>query len=96
MELICIDGNAFQELFGELIEKIKLEHAIQADPWVSTDEAMRLLRITSKTTLKKFCDEGRIVCSPLTNKLILYRRDSTRWRQVLPSPRQNRAARQGF
>lgn len=75
-DLICMDSRAFYAMFTELVDKIKNFNAVQQDPWISTEEAMRLLRITSKTTLRKFCDEGLISFSPLTPKLVLYNYES--------------------
>jgi len=39
-------------------------------------QAMRMLRITSKTTLQKFRDEGKIRFSQPEKKIILYDTDS--------------------
>lgn len=75
-DLICMDSRAFYAMFHELVDKIKQGNSVQQDPWISAEEAMRLLRISSRTTLKKFCDEGAIKYSNLTSKLILYNRDS--------------------
>ncbi len=74
--LICLDERAFYAVFHELVEKVKFANEQKEDPWVGTDEAMRLLRITSKTTLKKFCNNGDIRVSRLTDKHLLYYRES--------------------
>ena len=76
MDLICMDPRVFRMMFEELVEKVKQAKSEPEDPWVSTEEALQLLRISSKTTLKKFCDEGHIKTSQLTNKLVLYQRKS--------------------
>jgi hypothetical protein len=41
------------------------------DKWISDDEAMRKLRITSKTTLQKLRDEAKIRFTHPEKKLIL-------------------------
>ena len=76
MDLICLDSQAFEMLFNKLVEKIKEAKQVQADPWINSEKAMELLGVSSKTTLKKFCDEGHIRVSHLTNKLVLYERAS--------------------
>lgn len=42
------------------------------DKWISREEAMQKLRITSKTTLQKLRDEGKIRFSQPEKKIILY------------------------
>ena len=76
VDLICLDSRAFYAMFHELIEKVKQSSALPQDPWVNTEEAMQLLRINSKTTLKKFCDTGQIRVAKLTEKHLLYYRES--------------------
>ncbi|MEQ9404334.1 MAG: helix-turn-helix domain-containing protein [Cyclobacteriaceae bacterium] len=46
------------------------------DVWIDDDEAMNLLRITSKTTLQKLRDTDKIQFSKVTSKIILYNRES--------------------
>ncbi|MBL7771718.1 MAG: helix-turn-helix domain-containing protein [Chitinophagaceae bacterium] len=76
MEVICMQDQAFYELINEVVERIKEKHSIKNDIWISTEEAMSLLRITSKTTLQKFRDEGKIKFTQPEKKIILYHRDS--------------------
>lgn len=42
------------------------------DEWISTQEAMDKLRISSPTTLLKYKDTGKISAAPLSPKHILY------------------------
>jgi hypothetical protein len=50
--------------------------AKQRDKWIDDIEAMRLLGITSKTTLQKLRNEGKIRYSHPEKKIILYDADS--------------------
>ncbi len=59
-----------------------VEHLEQNRPpetpfkWIDGDEAMRLLNITSKTTLQRLRDEGKIRFSQPQKRIILYDRNS--------------------
>jgi len=75
-ELICMDARAFHMLFNQLVVKIKEANQVQEDPWLNTDEAMQLLKISSRTTLKKLCDEGHIIFAKVSPRLTLYERAS--------------------
>ena len=70
MEVICLEDEAFYALFEQVVQRIK------EDKWISPEEAMQKLRITSKTTLQKLRDEGKIRFSQPEKKLILYDIDS--------------------
>ncbi len=76
MEVICLHDQAFFALVDTVVARVKAEHSITEDQWIADDEAMRLLRIKSKTTLQKFRDEGRIRFSQPEKKIILYDRAS--------------------
>ena len=65
MEVICLEDDAFFALIEKVVERIKEKHNSKGNKWISGEEAMKRLNITSKTTLQKFRDEGRIrVSSP--------------------------------
>jgi hypothetical protein len=72
MEVICLEDAAFYTLIETVVARIKKEYSAKEDKWVSDEEAMRKLRITSKTTLQKLRDEGKIRFSQPAKKLILY------------------------
>ena len=72
MQVICLQDEAFFELIEQVVSRIKEKQNLTEDKWISSDEAMQKLRITSKTTLQKFRDEGKIRFSQLEKKLILY------------------------
>lgn len=70
--IICLESSTFKALVKELAKEIRED---ELDPWIDGKEAMRLLRITSKTTFQKYRDAGEIEFRRL-DKHILYRRRS--------------------
>lgn len=76
MQVICLQEDAFYELLDKVVERIKEKHSIKEDKWISGEEAMRKLRISSKSTLQKMRDEGVIRYSQPERKIILYDTDS--------------------
>jgi hypothetical protein len=76
MQVICLQDEAFYALLDEVIARIKDKENIKADKWISGEEAMKMLRITSKTTLQKMRDEGKIRFSHPEKKIIPYDVDS--------------------
>jgi NADPH-dependent curcumin reductase CurA len=76
MEVICLEDEAFYSLIDRILQRIKEQNAYKEDKWVSGEEAMQKLRITSKTTLQKLRDEGKIRFSQPEKKIILYDTDS--------------------
>ena len=72
MEVICLQDEAFYTLIERVIERITEKQTSKEDAWISGEEAMRLLRVTSKTTLQKLRDEGKIRFSQPEKKIILY------------------------
>lgn len=72
MEVICLQDDAFYELVDQVVQRIKDKNGVQKDKWVSAEEAMRLLRISSKTTLQKYRDNGSIRFSQPEKKHIVY------------------------
>lgn len=72
MEVICLQEEAFYQLIEEVVLRIKERQNIKSDKWISGEEAMQKLRITSKTTLQKLRDTGVIRFSQPEKKLILY------------------------
>jgi hypothetical protein len=59
VEVICIEDEAFYSLVEKVIVRMK-GNEVKEDKWISGQEAMHKLRITSKTTLQKLRDEGHI------------------------------------
>lgn len=75
-DIICLHSEAFYALINEVVGRIKAEQKVKEEKWIDDVEAMRLLRITSKSTLQKFRDEGAIRFSQPRRKIILYDRQS--------------------
>ena len=76
MHVICLEDDAFYALIETVIARIKQKQKKPEDQWISADEAKRKLRNTSKTTLQKLRDEGKIRFSQPEKKIILYDTDS--------------------
>lgn len=76
MEVICLQDEAFYSLVEQVIERLKEKQTQKSPKWIGSDEAMGMLRITSKTTLQKLRDEGKIRFSQPEKKIILYDVDS--------------------
>ncbi|MBK7764395.1 MAG: helix-turn-helix domain-containing protein [Bacteroidetes bacterium] len=76
MEVVCLEDKAFFALIEEVVQRIKEKQNIANDKWISGEEAMSKLRISSKTTLQKLRDEGKIRFSQPEKKIILYDTDS--------------------
>ncbi len=71
MEIICIEEQAFYDLIETVYQRLKKLEKKQ-EKWVGPEEAMRLLRVKSKTTMQKLRDEGRIRYSQPFPQTILY------------------------
>jgi hypothetical protein len=76
MQVICLEEPAFYELVEKVVARLKDQNKITEDKWISTEEAMSKLRITSKTTLIKIRDEGKISFVYASPRVILYDTDS--------------------
>lgn len=72
MEVICLQDQAFYALIEQVVKRVKEKNGVTEDKWILGDEAMQKLRITSKTTLQKLRDEGKIRFSQPEKKRILY------------------------
>lgn len=76
LDIICLESEAFYALVEEVVGRLLEKHGPALDQWIDDEEAMRLLHISSKTTLQKYRDEGMIRYTQPTKKLILYDRNS--------------------
>lgn len=76
MEVICLHDEAFYALIDKVLERVQQQQVAKDDKWISGSEAMKKLRIQSKTTLQKLRDEGSIRYSQPEKKIILYDSDS--------------------
>ena len=77
MNVICIEEKAFYSLLDKMFKYVQSQMEMDtSDKWIDKQEAKRLLRIKSDTTLQKLRDEGQIRYSQPERKHILYYRDS--------------------
>ncbi len=75
MEVICIEEKAFYQLMETVIRFVR-EQVTEKEKWITPEETMRLLGITSKTTLWKYRTTGRIRYSQPDKRVIMYDRTS--------------------
>lgn len=76
MNVICLQDEAFYKLVEDVIERLQPKAGAYQDKWLDTDEAMRILKIKSKTTLQDLRDNGKIRFSQPQKRIILYERAS--------------------
>lgn len=76
LNIICLESEAFYALIDEVVSRIKGKDNTEQDKWIDDEEAMRLLHISSKTTLQKYRDEGSVRFTQPSRKIILYDRSS--------------------
>lgn len=72
MEVVCIEEQAFYTLFDKVINYVDQKYQKKERQWIDGEEAMGLLNISSKTTLQKLRDEGKIRFSQPQPRIILY------------------------
>jgi hypothetical protein len=51
-----LETEAFYSLVEEVVTRIREKDQISTDKWISLEEAMDLLRVTSKSTMQKLRD----------------------------------------
>lgn len=76
MQVICLEDEAFYLLIDNVVERIQENLSTKEDKWLSPEEAMKRLKVRSKTTLQRYRDEGRIRYSQPDKRTILYDSDS--------------------
>lgn len=76
IEIVCLESEAFYKLLESVMQRLKPAESKLPDKWISGTEAMRMLRIKSKSTLQKMRDEGRFRFTQPDKKIILYDADS--------------------
>lgn len=76
MEVVCLEERAFYALFDKVVEHIGQKYEQQPRKWIDGEEAMSMLNISSKTTLQKLRDTGKIRFSQPQPRIILYDRNS--------------------
>lgn len=75
MDVIKLSDEAFYALLKHVMAHMKAQYGSR-DKWISGDEAMQMLRISSRTTLQKMRDNGDIRFTQPERKIILYDSDS--------------------
>jgi len=76
MQVVCLQEEAFYALFDKVVEHLQEKYKQEPLQWIDGAEAMAMLNITSKTTLQKLRDEGKIRFSQPQKRIILYDRYS--------------------
>lgn len=71
-----MEEAAFYSLIEEVVSRMIKKFNTPDSKWISGEQAMSLLNITSKTTLQKFRDKGKIRFSQPEKRIVLYDRDS--------------------
>lgn len=74
--VICLESRAFYALIDEVVEHVKKQTNPISKRWINDAEAMKLLGVSSRTTLQKYRDEGKIRFTQPSRKVILYDRSS--------------------
>ena len=69
MEIICLETQAFYSLVEKVVDRL-MEQRQEKPQWISGEDAMEMLKITSKTTLQKLRNEGKIRYSQPMKKLV--------------------------
>jgi hypothetical protein len=72
MEVICMNEDAFYALLDKVMNRLKDKEVPREDKWITSDEAMKRLRISSKTTLLRLKNEGKIRFTQPKKKLLLF------------------------
>ena len=74
MERINMEQTDFTRMIEGIVEQIVKKYNAPLDRWIDGEECMRLLRISSTTTLQKLRDQQAITFSQPMKKVILYDR----------------------
>lgn len=72
LNVICLESQAFYELVDQVVDRLKTENNAIQEEWIDTEQAMSLLKISSKTTMQKLRDNGEVRFSQPMKKHILY------------------------
>lgn len=76
MNIISIEDKALVSLVDEVVKQVKGKLDEESWKWVKPNVAMKLLGITSRTTLQQLRDEGEIRYSHPRKRIIMYDRHS--------------------
>ena len=77
LQIYSLEDEAFWGLITEVITFAKQQIGENEKPdWIGREETMDILGISSPTTLQKLRDEGKIRFSKMSDRHILYYRES--------------------
>lgn len=76
IEFICFEDKAFDALIDRLMDRFQDELAKKERDWIDGAEALKMLGITSASSLQILRDGGKIRYSKPSKKVILYDRRS--------------------
>ena len=71
-----MEDRAIFALLDRAVDQIKAHLETKGDKWISGEEAMKRLHITSKTTLQNLRDEGKIRFTQPEKTIILHDAES--------------------
>lgn len=69
--LILMDEEAFYQAIQKLFQQFKAEQK-EGDIYLSESETMKMLKITSKTTLWNYRNSGKLPYYQINKRVILY------------------------
>jgi hypothetical protein len=76
LNVICLESKAFYELVDQVVVRLKTDNKAMDEEWIDANQAMSLLKVSSKTTLQKLRNNGEIRFSQPMKKHILYYKPS--------------------
>tara|TARA_R110002096_G_scaffold417446_2_gene621108 strand:+ start:27 stop:299 length:273 start_codon:yes stop_codon:yes gene_type:complete len=76
MEVICLEDEAFLKLVDTVVKHIEEKDKINVNPWISQDDAKKLLNMKSKTSIGNLRDQNKIIFTQPGSKTFLYNYDS--------------------
>ena len=76
LNIICLESEAFYALIEKVVNRLQDKHGPPLEKWITDEDAMKMLHISSRTTLQRYRDEGFIRFTQPSRKVILYDRQS--------------------
>ncbi len=76
MEVICLEDEAFLKLVDTVVKHIEEKDKINVNPWISQEDAMKLLNIKSTTSIGNLRDQNKIIFTQPGSKIFLYNYNS--------------------
>ena len=76
LNIICLESQAFYAILDAVMERFDRKQSQSDYNWIDEKEAKRMLGGSSRTTLQKYRDEGKIRFTQPSRRVILYDRQS--------------------